>query len=134
MSTVFSSLFCILFSTLQARALATATSQMVHSLRDEAQGLSDKSAQDRLLQGAKALAEATARMVAAAKTAATNPADEDAQAALRKATDDLRNAVNSAAGDNLRKRVSPLFTSFLLPDIFSIACYDITVMLHCSLV
>eukprot|EP00117_Sycon_ciliatum_P001215 scpid5059/ scgid6971/ Talin-1 len=89
----------------QARSLATASSQMVQSLRDEASGLTDKAAIDRLLQGAKALADATARMVAAAKTAASNPADEDAQAGLKKATDDLRNAMNAAAGDGLRKRV-----------------------------
>lgn len=81
---------------------------MVQSLRDEASGLSDRAAIDRLLQGAKALADATARMVAAAKTAASNPTDEEAQMALKKATDDLRNAMNAAAGDGLRKRVRKL--------------------------
>ncbi|KAL5020158.1 hypothetical protein ScPMuIL_003050 [Solemya velum] len=89
----------------QARQLAQATSQLVGSIRFEAEDHPDSEVQKRLLSAAKALADATARMVEAAKGCATSPNDSQQQFMLRSAAEELRSATNIAASNALKKKL-----------------------------
>ena len=91
---------------LQARQLATASSRLVTGLKEEAQSLSSNPpAQKKVLGSAKKLADATAKMVESAKGAATHANEEQYQTALKKSTEDLREAVDEAFGNVLRRKV-----------------------------
>uniref|UniRef100_H3ANX1 Talin 1 n=1 Tax=Latimeria chalumnae TaxID=7897 RepID=H3ANX1_LATCH len=89
----------------QARILAQATSDLVNSIKADAEGESDLENSRKLLSAAKLLADATARMVEAAKGAAANPDSEEQQQRLREAAEGLRMATNAAAQNAIKKKL-----------------------------
>ena len=92
----------------QAKCLAQATTDLINSLkRDANQQSSGGEQQKRLLIAAKLLAEATAKIVEAAKGCATSPEDERCQNGLRRAVDELKSAARSAVsgGDAMQLRL-----------------------------
>lgn len=88
-----------------AKILATATTELVNSLKLEAHRQSSTDQQRKLLLAAKLLAEATARMVEAAKGCASSPQDPMLQEGLQRAAEDLKSATQVAAGDNMQLRL-----------------------------
>uniref|UniRef100_A0A4W5Q240 Talin 2a n=1 Tax=Hucho hucho TaxID=62062 RepID=A0A4W5Q240_9TELE len=89
----------------QARVLAQATSDLVNSMRSDAEVEVDVDNSKKLLAAAKLLADATARMVEAAKGAAAYPENEDQQQRLREAAEGLRVATNAAAQNAIKKKL-----------------------------
>ncbi|MGH0128138.1 UNVERIFIED_CONTAM: hypothetical protein FKN15_033579 [Acipenser sinensis] len=89
----------------QARVLAQATSDLVNTMRSDAEAEIDVDNSKKLLAAAKLLADATARMVEAAKGAAANPENEDQQQRLREAAEGLRVATNAAAQNVIKKKL-----------------------------
>ncbi|OQR67172.1 talin-2-like [Tropilaelaps mercedesae] len=89
----------------QAKILASATAQLIHGIRGDAEQQSDARQQKRLLQAATVLADATTRMIEAAKGCAGKPNDCESQAMLRKAAEDIRMATDAASGNAVQKKV-----------------------------
>ncbi|CAH1788698.1 unnamed protein product [Owenia fusiformis] len=89
----------------QARILAQATSNLVNSIKGQAETQKDSDQQKKLLAAAKILADATAKMVDAAKGCAGKPSDSNKQAALKQAALELRSATSVAASDALKRKI-----------------------------
>lgn len=81
----------------QARVLGQATTQLIHSIKGEADNLPDSDIQRRLIEAARELADATARLVEAAKQCAKTPSDTNRQHELRRAAEVLREVTSVAA-------------------------------------
>ena len=89
----------------QAKILAQATSQLITSIKFEAENASDADLQNRLLAAAKQLADATSNMVEAAKQCAAYPNDEMKQDVLRETAENVRVATNAASENALKKKI-----------------------------
>lgn len=89
----------------QAKVVSNATTQLIQSIKGEAEKQSDSEQQRRLLAAAKILADATAKLVEAARQCASSPHDAKVQDQLRQAAEDLRAATTVAATPALRRKL-----------------------------
>lgn len=81
----------------QAQVLGTVTSQLIQSIKSEAEQEKEPGEQHRLLVAAKILADATAKMVEAAHLCASSPNDSAHQTELRCAAEEIRDITTSKA-------------------------------------
>lgn len=88
----------------QARVLGQVTSQLIQSIKSEAEQEKEPGEQHRLLAAAKKLADATAKMVEAARLCASSPNDSSHQSELRSAAEELRDITTSKANTPAIKR------------------------------
>lgn len=81
----------------EARELGLVTSQLIQSIKSEAEQEKEPGKQHRLLAAAKKLADATAKMVEAARLCASSPNDSGHQTELKNAAEELRDITTSKA-------------------------------------
>lgn len=81
----------------EARELGLVTSQLIQSIKSEAEQEKEPGKQHRLLAAAKKLADATAKMVEAARLCASSPNDSAHQTELKNAAEELRDITTSKA-------------------------------------
>uniref|UniRef100_A0A8C4QNG4 Talin 2 n=1 Tax=Eptatretus burgeri TaxID=7764 RepID=A0A8C4QNG4_EPTBU len=89
----------------QARLLAQATSDLINSIKMDAEAEGDQENSRKLLAAAKILADATAKMVEAAKGAAANPDSEEHRRQLQKAAEGLQRATMLAGQNAIKKKL-----------------------------
>uniref|UniRef100_UPI00358E49C6 talin-2-like n=1 Tax=Myxine glutinosa TaxID=7769 RepID=UPI00358E49C6 len=89
----------------QARLLAQATSDLINSIKMDAEAEGDQENSRKLLAAAKILADATAKMVEAAKGAAANPDSEEHRHRLQKAAEGLQRATMLAGQNAIKKKL-----------------------------
>ncbi|UYV77351.1 TLN1 [Cordylochernes scorpioides] len=89
----------------QAHCLAKATSELITTMKGEADMVGDNDMRNRIMSAARILADATTRLLDAAKGCSNNPKDEDCQVALHRAVEDVCQATSGAASAAFKRKL-----------------------------